>query len=261
VTLDRHDLRPTRFGVTALCWVFWLWLRGWPTLALIVAAAGVCAVSFLSSSRLHRRRVWTNVTIAALTMSLLAGFYSGFEHVEPLHRRISALPVGRALFSVSVLWALGDSLFSLEETLVRWMTLYARALVYGVSLLAVVLLTVDGYFVGEGRAFKYPTYPPPQPARIICATRISPSPGHLSTPGTKMNFTMSTSPEPRALVGRPARLDHSSAALNPITIPTTTKRNTLSGTTGPTSFMSLGTTSGYSTAGVTMPTVSPITQA
>jgi len=169
MTLDRHSLRLKRLGPTSFCWLFWLWLQHWPTALVAATAAGVGAVLLTSISRLGSKQDLLRALVAAVTIANLAGFYVGFDATEPLHQRLSELPAGHALLSVSVLWALGDSLFSLERTFVKWTIRYARSVVYGISLVMVVLITVDSYFVGEGQPFKYPSYPPPQPARVFPA--------------------------------------------------------------------------------------------
>lgn len=158
-----------RFGATALCWIFWLWLRSWPPASAIATAVGTSALIAISVSSVGRRRAVGRLVTAALTLSNFAGFYAGQENSAPLAHRLSSLPAGHALFSASVLWALGDSLFSLEPWIVQWTIQYVRRVAYGLSLFIVVLLAADSYFVGKGTPFKYPTFPPPQPARVFPA--------------------------------------------------------------------------------------------
>src|SRR5262245_55988921 len=162
-------LRLARLAATGSCWLFWLWLQHWPLGATVVTAlsiAGVLAAIARIGARIETVALVIALAVTVMNLSVLHGYA---KTPELLHARLAAVPLGHGLLSASVLWAMGDSLFSVEPLLAAWLTKNARHVVYGGLLIVIVLVAADSYFMGEGRPFHWPTYAPPSPARAFPA--------------------------------------------------------------------------------------------
>jgi hypothetical protein len=139
-----------------------LWISEWPTMATgLVLAAFAASIFFEVKGPARLRMVGDAMALFAL-FAAVAGSYGPPPNGPALTERLRRLGESRVLFGTLVFLTLACILFPMQAFLVRLLrgmtdrlARHAGSVAYGVTLILVVVLAADAYFIGRGQPFDY----------------------------------------------------------------------------------------------------------